>query len=206
MHESITIAEVGFIVNVSGSRIATPFGPPSPGSTPTKMPSTRPTIMSESVFAVSRTSKPWNSSPSASTLEPQPGFERAFGHDHVESDIEGDEHRSGEDQAREERFPPRDSPDGAHEARDQQKARHVESQPLREQAEQEGGHEHLQHPPQLVAVDEGGCRARPCGERLHQAEQACSAEQQGKVEGEVARLRSVGGPAGAAPPVIPCHE
>ena len=28
MHDSITIAEVGSIVNVSGSRIATPFGPP----------------------------------------------------------------------------------------------------------------------------------------------------------------------------------
>ncbi len=31
MHDSITIADVGSIVNVSGSRIATPFGPPRPG-------------------------------------------------------------------------------------------------------------------------------------------------------------------------------
>ena len=58
MHESITIAVVGSIVKVSGSRIATPFGPPSPGSTPTKMPSTRPIIISVSVFHVSRTAKP----------------------------------------------------------------------------------------------------------------------------------------------------
>ena len=58
MHDSMTIADVGSIVNVSGNRIATPFGPPNPGSTPTKMPSTRPTIMSASVFQVSRTLKP----------------------------------------------------------------------------------------------------------------------------------------------------
>ena len=31
MHDSITIADVGSIVKVSGSRIATPFGPPRPG-------------------------------------------------------------------------------------------------------------------------------------------------------------------------------
>ena len=33
------IAEVGDIENVSGSRIATPFAPPSPGSTPMITPS-----------------------------------------------------------------------------------------------------------------------------------------------------------------------
>ena len=58
MQDSITIAEVGSIVKVSGSRIATPLGPPSPGKTPTKMPSTSPTIISTSVFHVSRTAKP----------------------------------------------------------------------------------------------------------------------------------------------------
>ena len=55
MQDNITIAEVGSIVKVSGRRIATPFGPPSPGSTPTKMPSTSPTIMSASVLTVKRT-------------------------------------------------------------------------------------------------------------------------------------------------------
>ena len=60
------MAEVGSIVKVSGSRIATPFGPPSPGSTPTKMPSTSPTIISASVFQVSSTAKPCISRPKAS--------------------------------------------------------------------------------------------------------------------------------------------
>src|ERR671913_412834 len=42
MHESITIAEVGDIVNVSGRRIATPLAPPRPGSTPISTPRTMP--------------------------------------------------------------------------------------------------------------------------------------------------------------------
>ncbi len=66
MQESITIADVGSIVKVSGSRIATPFGPPKPGSTPTKTPSKRPIIISVSVFQVSSTAKPWSSSVRAS--------------------------------------------------------------------------------------------------------------------------------------------
>ena len=66
MQESITMAEVGSMVNVSGNRIATPFGPPRPGSTPTKIPSTRPTIISASVFHVRRTPKPYTSSSNAS--------------------------------------------------------------------------------------------------------------------------------------------
>ena len=66
MQDSITIAEVGSIVNVSGSRIATPLGPPRPGSTPTKMPSTSPSIISSSVFHVSSTAKPCIKRPRAS--------------------------------------------------------------------------------------------------------------------------------------------
>jgi hypothetical protein len=66
MHDSITMAEVGSIVNVSGSRIATPLGPPRPGSTPTKIPSTSPSIIKSSVFHVSSTAKPCIKRPRAS--------------------------------------------------------------------------------------------------------------------------------------------
>src|SRR3954447_4780158 len=115
MQDSITMAEVGSMVKVSGSRIATPLGPPRPGSTPTKMPSTNPTIISASVFHVSRTAKPCINSPKASIgelsrsrfardllydprtrsesivfpghrLAPQRRFERPFRHDDVECD------------------------------------------------------------------------------------------------------------------------
>ena len=36
------MAEVGGMVNVSGSRMATPLAPPSPGSTPMMVPSAMP--------------------------------------------------------------------------------------------------------------------------------------------------------------------
>ena len=55
------IAEVGGIVNVSGSRIATPFAPPSPGSTPMITPSTMPISISSMLNGDSTTAKPWNS-------------------------------------------------------------------------------------------------------------------------------------------------
>src|SRR3978361_1170269 len=110
MQDSITIAEVGSMVKVSGNRIATPFGPPSPGSTPTKIPSTRPTIISAMVFQVSSTAKPCIKRPKASIviLVPESGFERAFRHDDVECDIEGDEHYRGEQEPGKQRFPQRD--------------------------------------------------------------------------------------------------
>src|SRR5215510_2378989 len=104
MHDSITMAEVGSIVKVSGSRMATPFGPPRPGSTPTKIPSTRPTIMRASVFQVSNTLKPYTRRPNASVtvfpLVTEQGFERPFRHDHVEGDLEGDEHDEREEKRR----------------------------------------------------------------------------------------------------------
>src|ERR1044071_1756530 len=95
MQDSITMAEVGSIVKVSGSRMATPFGPPRPGSTPTKMPSTSPTIISASVFQVRRTRKPCARRENASMpgfLVAEPGFNRPLRHQHVEGNLESGEH------------------------------------------------------------------------------------------------------------------
>src|ERR1700741_4789534 len=113
MQDSITMAEVGSIVKVSGNRIATPLGPPSPGSTPTKMPSTRPTIINTSVFQVRRTANPCNSRPKASINKSNAfcdspsvakgRFERPLRHDDVEHDIEGNEHECGEHEGGRER-------------------------------------------------------------------------------------------------------
>src|SRR6516162_8963038 len=109
MQDSITMADVGSMVKVSGSRIATPFGPPSPGNTPTKMPSTRPTIISASVFQVSSTAKPCRSRPKASILlrglsVAEGRFERALRHDDVEHDVEGHEHDRREDEGGDQRL------------------------------------------------------------------------------------------------------
>jgi hypothetical protein len=43
MHDSMMMADVGFMLKVSGSRIATPLAPPKPGNTPIKTPSRMPT-------------------------------------------------------------------------------------------------------------------------------------------------------------------
>src|SRR5215475_10091213 len=187
MQDSITMAEVGSIVKVSGSRIATPFGPPRPGSTPTKMPSTSPTIISASVFQVRSTVKPCSSRPKASiALIPEERLERTLRHDDVEGDVEGDEHGEREQQRREQRLPQRDAADDRHETGDQQEAGDVEPEPLRENAEQHGGHEYLHDPPELRARHERLVPSRASQDHADQTEQARAAEQDRKIEGEIA--------------------
>src|SRR5258708_16417830 len=164
MQDSMTMAEVGSIVKVSGSSIATPFGPPNPGSTPTKMPSTSPTMISASIFQASRTAKPCSKRPKASIEElswlahasvAERGFERPLRHDDVKRDIEGHEHRSGEEKSGQQRFPQRDASDHSHEGRDQQEAGDIEPEKLRRETKQQRRNEHRHHAPKLRAGDEG---------------------------------------------------
>src|SRR2546423_12030441 len=139
MQESITMAAVGSIVNVSGSRIATPLGPPRPGSTPTKMPSVSPTIMRARIFQVSNTLKPIMRSPTASIpfLVAEQPLERPLGHDHVEGDLEGDEHGHRKHERRHDRHPGLQAPHPDHESRDEDEARDVEPEPFRGRHEEE---------------------------------------------------------------------
>src|SRR5512145_1986582 len=55
------MAEVGFMLKVSGSRMATPLAPPRPGSTPMSTPRMMPTTMSKKFMGVITVAKPWNS-------------------------------------------------------------------------------------------------------------------------------------------------
>src|SRR5437868_15542550 len=96
MQESMMIAEVGGIVNVSGSRIATPFAPPRPGSTPMITPSTMPTNMKAMFFRLSATMKPcardWISSINArASAHAEKTLERTLGQRHQEPDLEDQE-------------------------------------------------------------------------------------------------------------------
>ena len=59
MQLSMMIAEVGFMLKVSGSRMATPLAPPSPGSTPISTPSVMPISMKPRLGSVAATPKPW---------------------------------------------------------------------------------------------------------------------------------------------------
>jgi hypothetical protein len=52
------MAEVGCIVNVSGSKIATPFAPPRPGKTPIKTPKIMPTNINRMFMGVKIILKP----------------------------------------------------------------------------------------------------------------------------------------------------
>src|SRR6186713_1213374 len=110
MHESITMADVGSMVNVMGSRMATPFGPPRPGSTPTKMPSTSPSSIIARIFHVKRTAKPCSRRLTASISRdwrspPEQRFDRPLRHDHVEREVEGGEHDEHEQEGCQQRLP-----------------------------------------------------------------------------------------------------
>jgi hypothetical protein len=58
MQDSMMIADVGGIVNVSGSRIAMPLAAPRPGSTPMMTPRTMPSSMRPTLNGDSTTAKP----------------------------------------------------------------------------------------------------------------------------------------------------
>ncbi len=108
------------MVKVSGSRIATPFGPPRPGNTPTKMPSTSPSTINAMIFHVISTTKPCSNNPKGFHIRlflvAEGRFERPLGHDDVKGDVKGHEHQRGEDESSEQRLPPRDLSDQPHEA------------------------------------------------------------------------------------------
>src|SRR4030065_394983 len=109
MHDSITIAVAGGMAKVSGSRIATPFAPPSPGSTPTMTPRNTPTNISIRVYGDSTTENPCISKVSSSKASPDsstaPGgrsipYESqhvvsALGQQHQEPHLEHQEQREG---------------------------------------------------------------------------------------------------------------
>ena len=70
MQLSMMIAEVGFMLKVSGSRIATPLAPPRPGSTPISTPRMMPTSMKPRFGSVAATPKPWTRLLSSSIYSP----------------------------------------------------------------------------------------------------------------------------------------
>src|SRR6185503_10211698 len=120
MDVSRMIAEVGGIVNVSGRRIATPFAPPSPGSTPMIVPSTMPTTAITRLNGVTAT---WNprkrcSSPVIASSVPQAGLERAFGQRHQEPHLEDQERRHRDGDRDEDGGDPPVPPDPAHVGRE----------------------------------------------------------------------------------------
>src|SRR4030095_15671689 len=103
MHDSMTMADVGDIVNVSGSRIATPLAPPRPGRTPITTPRTMPTSISPKFIGVRMTPNPCRSALSStigsklSVAEEAQRVERALVERHLEPDLEHQEEDRDDD-------------------------------------------------------------------------------------------------------------
>src|SRR5687768_8852442 len=97
MHDSRMIAEVAppgiwAMPKVSGSRIATPFAPPRPGSTPMITPRMIPVNISSRFVSDSATPNPCTSAwISSISVQPQQCFNRALGQRHLEPDFEDQE-------------------------------------------------------------------------------------------------------------------
>src|SRR5262252_8337123 len=96
--------------NVSGSRMATPFAPPRPGSTPMMMPRITPTNIRSRLKGDSATPNPCSNALISSTgsapisAQTQRSFQRSLGQGNREPDLEREEeghhyaHRHGDDQ------------------------------------------------------------------------------------------------------------
>src|SRR3954470_17839111 len=165
MQESRMIAEVvppGLcaIENESGNRIATPFAPPRPGSTPMITPSTMPTNISARFFKLSATMKPcikdWISSITARpSAQAQQILERPLRQRDEEPDFENQEkHRHGAD-ADDCDLPPGVLAEPAHEEGDEHHRGDVDPGPHDQAHVQCGWHQHRQHQLELLPLDEG---------------------------------------------------
>src|SRR6266404_4795719 len=147
------MAEVGGMRNVSGSRMATPFAPPSPGSTPMMVPSVMPTTAIRRLKGVMATWKPpMMFSKPISVAEP--GFDGPLGERDQEPALEHHErrhrHADGERQCGE----PRMLPHPAHVESEVERGGQVEAEELRDEHHRRGGHGHREHGAQLLAFDE----------------------------------------------------
>ena len=135
------IAEVGDIENVSGSRIATPLAPPSPGSTPMITPSRMPTTITIRLNGCMTTAKPWNrlaissmfcATPAAGLAVPRQNperLDRPLRQRHQEPFLEHQEDASGTPTATAATMRPAVAAEPLHEDGDEQDRGDVEADP-----------------------------------------------------------------------------
>src|SRR5512135_396642 len=166
MHDNRMIAEVCppgvcAIEKVSGSRIATPFAPPSPGSTPMITPRMIPANMRARFVRESATVKPCSSELIASTLrsrrsaQSEKRFHRPLRQRHLEPDLEDQiegNHGSDTDQRH---HPPGVATQPAHEEPDEYDRGNVYAEPADERHVRRRGHQHAEHQLELPDLDEG---------------------------------------------------
>src|SRR5437773_7641524 len=218
MHESRMIAEVVppgccAIENVRGSRMATPFAPPKPGSTPMMMPRTTPTNISSRLSGDSATPNPCSSAlissteaslsrrerrranpPAPRSIESQCGLERPFGKGHREPCFENQEkcdadaYRDGRD------LDPGVLAEVPHEIRDVQGGGEIEAQGCDQCDVHDRRHENRQYFLQLVARNERFGGKRGIAKRAHEDRRARQTDEQTHVERKITGLRAIVAP------------
>src|SRR5262249_55474020 len=146
---------------VSGSRIATPFAPPRPGSTPMITPRMMPTNISATFFRLSATTKPCSSDWISSMMrvhglvQPQKALDDAFRQRHLEPDLEDEEEHHAVADADRGDLPPRVLAQPAHEEGDEQHRSDVDAEPADQADVDRRGDEHGKHQLELLDADEG---------------------------------------------------
>src|SRR6266571_6539928 len=220
MHESRMIAEVVppgccAIENVRGSRMATPFAPPKPGSTPIMIPRMTPTNISSRLSGDSATPNPCNSALTSSTsaspsrcehrranppaqrsIESQCSLERPFGKGHREPYFEdqekcdADTYRDGRD------LDPRVLAQVPHEVGDVQGRGEIEAQRRDQYDIHDRRHENRQYFLQLLARHERFGGKRRVSQSTDEDRCAGGADEQADIKGKIAGLRPVVSPSG----------
>src|SRR6185503_12294247 len=197
MHDSRMIAEVVppgtcAIENVSGSRIATPFAPPSPGSTPMITPRMIPANIRATFFSDSAMTKPCSSDWISSTSgDPEQVLQRPLGQRDLEPDFEDQEENDAVADAHRGGLPPRILAQPAHEERDEGGGCDVDPEPADQPDVQRRGDEHREDELELADFDEGLVRLRAKRQGRDHVHQRRRADDQPDVEREVPGLRAV---------------
>src|SRR5262245_38246085 len=162
------MAEVGGMVKVRGSRMATPLAPPRPGSTPMTVPRSTPTTATPRLNGVMATEKPrkrfsspivsregGSRAPSSAREElleshgtggvrpawsvAEPGLQRPLGHGDEEPLVEDQEGEERRTRPAEHDRPPGVAADPPHVEAHVQGGRHVEPKPLHHDDQADGG-------------------------------------------------------------------
>src|SRR3989449_6899816 len=220
MHESRMIAEVVppgccAIEKVRGSRMATPFAPPRPGSTPMMIPRMTPTNISSRLSGDRATPNPCSSAfisstqppltgagagranpPQRPSIESQRSLERPFGKRHREPYFEDQKKRNADAYRDRRDLDPGVLAQVPHEVGDIERGRDVETQIPDHSDIHDRRHENRQYFLQLLARHE----RFGCGRRVSQStdEDRCAggADEQADIKGKIAGLRPVVSPSG----------
>src|SRR5690242_14574411 len=215
MHDSMMIADVGGIVNVSGKRIAMPFAAPRPGSTPMMTPSTMPSSIRPMLNGDIATAKPWNryarsctrallrrldvrAKESGSVPGPPRQIPDTLVERHLAPDLEHEEEDDRDDDCHQHTLQARIRAEETHEERDVDRRCHVDPDELDVEHVDRRGDQHLQHLLELPPLDERLIEAADlAAQRVHEHGEAADADDERHVEREEARLRTFGRPAEA---------